>query len=341
MINLMTRNLLFLLLFILFARLGAQGQLSDTTDYYGFSVEAMHLGYTKNYDSMAVFLENALSRYPEKKHEILANLVIINLIGNKGEKALEHYINAIQEGLFLGINEDMIPVDSLPNKPLFDSLLAIDKARLNEKQKNCRPEYYIELPALYHPDSLFPLFIVLHEWGQNARELMDLWTSPWLRNNFLVAFVQSSQLADMDGYHWGNKEQAVSEILTAYHEICDFYPVDTTSCVIGGYGQGGEMAIYLLLEQLIPLKGFITVSPSKPENFTTGNVKRAREKRQRAVIVAGMLDPAFSGQAEMIGTFRSQSLLYRFSPRKTNGREIPSGFDQYIRKGLLFLGYKE
>jgi predicted esterase len=337
----MNLRLLFFTGLLLLMKVTFSGNINlDSLSYDEFARVALHLSYTKDYDSTISLLEYARSYYPEKEHEIMANLVIFNLLSGKEERAIELYRQALNKKVFFGFNKEILFSDTIEKREEFLSLLEKDSVLAEEKQKDVKTAYLVDTPLNFNADSLYPLMMVFHDWGQNAEEIREQWRAPLLEERFIRVFVQSPFVADMDGFQWNDTEKSTEEILRVFNEITDFYPVDTSQVITGGYGQGGTIAIHLLLEQLIPAIGFITVCPSIPESFTGKNLQQAKAKKQRAVIVAGVMDPGFSEQTSMIQAFREYAILYRFSPRKTMGREIPKNIEFYIRRGLNYMGYK-
>lgn len=319
----------------------SQQLIPDSLNYNEFNREAMYLSYTGDYDSTISLLNYAIDYYPEKEHEIIANLVILYLIQGNEEEALRNYNYAISQNMFLGFDSEKINLDSLRLKDEFVPLLEADARLAREKENSSQTEYLVDTPEAFHPDSIYPLFIVLHDWGQNASEIREQWQAPMLKNLFITAYIQSPKVADMDGYQWDETNIGVQNIMNVYNELKEKYTIDTNQTVIGGFGQGGTLAIHILLEQLISSVGFIVVNPSMPESFTNKNLQRAKSKKQRAVMVSGVLDPAFQYQAEMINAFRKNAVLYRFSPKRRMGHEIPENMDYYIRRGLKYMGFSE
>lgn len=313
----------------------------DSLNYVDFNREAMHLSFTGKHDSTVKLLNYARDFYPEKEHEIIANLIILYLVQNNEEEALRNYRYALNRNMFLGFDNEKIQLDSLRLKDEFSSLLKVDNNLAEEKESKSRVEYIVDTPLNYHTDSIYPLFIVLHDWGQNASEVRSQWQAPMLKKHFITVYIQSPAVADMDGYQWDDTDKSADIVLNVYNELLEKYTIDTANIVLGGFGQGGTISIHLLLEQLMPCAGFLVVNPSSPESFTEANLKRARSKKQRAVMVSGVLDPAFQDQAEMVSAFRRNALLYRFSPRRNMGHEIPENMDYYIRRGLMYLGFRE
>lgn len=47
-----------------------------------------------------------------------------------------------------------------------------------------------------------------------------------MESEFIIAYVQSSQVSSMDGYAWQNQEITRKELAEAYDTICAEYPID-------------------------------------------------------------------------------------------------------------------
>jgi len=318
----------------------AQNYGLDSLSYYDFQKVLMRSTYQGEIKQSIDIVEQARNYYPEKEHELFYQLVILNLLNNDEEQALRSYSEAINKGMFLGITGEMIRLDSLSDFKTFDSLLSIDKKRLQERQASTKGEYLIYLPPSYQNDTLYPLFIVLHDWGQSAEELREIWQAP-IMDNMIVVYAQSSKVADMDGYCWSDFASATEEINSIFKEIIQKYSVDTNQVVIGGYKQGGQLAVYLSMGQILPNIGFFVVNPMMPPNFTKENAMQFKTNEQKVVMVTGFLDPTYNEQIAMMNLFREIKVLYKYSPRKSLGSEFPKDFEDYLRRGLKYMGFKE
>ncbi len=66
--------------------------------------------------------------------------------------------------------------------------------------------------------------MALHGGGENVAMLKPNWVSPRLQAEFIVAYVQSSQVASMDGFHWQDEDRTRRDLQAAYGEVSPGIP---------------------------------------------------------------------------------------------------------------------
>jgi predicted esterase len=76
----------------------------------------------------------------------------------------------------------------------------------------------------------------------------------------LVAALQSSQLAGMDGYHWVDEDQSRRDVQQHLQELSATYSLDPKRLVVGGFSNGGRTALLLALTGAIQARQVIVIS---------------------------------------------------------------------------------
>lgn len=329
----------FLLMLIAMMGLQTKAQLiySDTLTYNEVDKILDDYYAQGKFDSAVVLLEYAKDRYPEEITESSWNLIMSYGMTQQHEKMLEEIQWGLNQDYWYGIDASWSLFDSVRDNKRFQELLAENKLRKQQAQEKARRQKLIQEPDGFHPDSTYPLFIALHGWGQDIEEFKKQWHAELLDKEFILVYLQSSQVATMDGYGWQDSRKGYDEVIAAYHELDEKYNLDTNRTIIGGFSHGGKLAIYATLEDSIPVQGFWALCPMMPENFTEEKVVAADEAGKRGVLVTGIKDNMLRQQAGMIGTFRRIGFVYRYIVKKTIGHEFPEDLPELLTKKTPFL----
>lgn len=332
-------NRFFLIILMFGLAVESTGQVTDldTLSYEEFDVRVSRLFQAGDFSNAIIFLETAKEKYPEKYAAISWDLALNYFLSGRYEEALKEMESGINKGIWYGYDPNWDIFDTLSGNESFIKLLAIDTKLKEKAQAEAKAELLVELPANYSPDSLYPLFIALHGWGQNNEEFREKWTSDRLKDEFITAYIQSSQVADMDGFGWTDSEQSMKDIKKMYYKILSEYTVDTTRMYVGGFSQGGKTSIRLILDDEWPLKGFIALCPGIPDNLSDEAIKRARAKKKKGVLILGETDRMIEQQMMMKGMFRTNRFGYKVKVKRLTGHEFPKDFKTELDSQILFI----
>lgn len=218
----------------------------------------------------------------------------------------------------------------------FQEFLKINDLKRLEAQKHSKPDMLIVKPEGFDENKAYPLFIALHGGGGTMEGFRKLWKSELMQKEFIIAYLQSSQLSSMDGYTWDDMDLASSEISDAYKKIKNEYLIDTTDIIIGGFSAGSRASLAILTKSNIPFSGFIVLSPPKPEGFSTENVKDIKRKGIRGTIISNSKDPRFKDQRFMSELFKENGMQYQFIETPAIGHWFPENLDELIDQSIQF-----
>lgn len=209
---------------------------------------------------------------------------------------------------------------------------------VSEKSKLAsKPKMKVSLPKNYNKDKKYPLFIALHNSNGHAEYFRAHWQSQKLEEEYIVLTPQSSQLFHSFSYCWDDKEKAYKEIRNAYENVIDKYSVDKKDIIIGGFSQGGELAIDIALKtSLLPIKGVIALNASEVE-LDINTIENAHKKGIKAVIIAGENDRKFQEQRKISNLFIKAGLKNRFIIKKGLGHWFPEDLPELIDSSLEFI----
>lgn len=98
---------------------------------------------------------------------------------------------------------------------------------------------------------------------------MPAW-APVAAHGWLVAALQSGQLAGMAGYHWMDELQTQREVRQHRDELAATYPLDLRRLAIGGFSNGGRAALLLALTRAVPASRVVSVGASLRDETLAG-----------------------------------------------------------------------
>lgn len=222
----------------------------------------------------------------------------------------------------------------------FREFLKINNSKRLEAQKYSKPDILVLKPENFDKNKKYPLFIALHGGGGTIKVFKELWKSDIMNKEYIVAYLQSSQLAGMDSYTWDNMELANTEISNAFNKITNEYLVDSSNIVIGGFSAGGRASIYVASKSEIPIAGFVVLSPPVPDGFSQDDVLNIKKKNVRGTIISNSKDPRYADQRLMSGLFKENGVQYQFIETPAIGHWFPENLYELIDQSILFIRNK-
>lgn len=334
------RKFIFLLCLLLLAASPLVSQTQEKEKEFSTYMEMRkHLGelyQQKKLEEAADLLEWAITRFPDHLEANAFNLALI--YGqlkeyNKGIKILKY---AFDRGVWFDANlfnqEVWAPVSE---KEEFKEMLARNEALRQKAQRHTKPEILVLTPEKYNRHKKYPLFIALHGGGGNIEEFRKVWKSKKLENEFITAYLQSSQIVSMNGYSWTEDiERAKREIADAFFKIIKNYSVNQNEVIIGGFSSGGVAALEVSLSNVFPVTGFVVLCPAKPESFTSENVREAKARGLRGTLLTSEMDPRLSVQKEMAEVFESKGFPLQFVVTPNIGHWFPEDIEVKIDQAI-------
>jgi predicted esterase len=288
--------------------------LKRFTDYQEAETAAVLLCFQEKHGEAVELLKNLLGQYPEKLHDIAWGLVFNYCMSGQYEKALDMSESALKKGIFFPFHMEFDFWKPLERFERFKGIREENERLRKQARAEAKPQFEILKPRNYSKKETYPLFIVLHGWGDDNKMLMRYWKSEKLEKEYLVAFLQSSRVVRTGGYAWDDLPLARKEIKQMVEQIVKEYPVDPDKTIMGGFSQGGKMTLDIIFTQTIPLKGFVAVCPGGgiPEALTVENAAKAAEKNVQGSIITGDRDESLPEQQETVKILKEAGFPYRF-----------------------------
>ncbi len=319
-----------------------EGQEQKDMQFATYQEMRAHIGklyQEKKFAEVAEILERALTRFPDHFHANSFNLALMYMHLEEADKALKVLEYDLDRGGWYGkydfMNEIWIPLKELEG---FKSFEKKNEAIRQEAQEAAEPKLEVFTPENYDKGKKYPLFIALHGGGENIEGFKPLWTSDLLKSEFIVAYPQSSQMITMNGYNWTEDiELSKKEIKEAYAKVIQKYPVDTSQVIVGGFSSGGVASLEVVLDNTIPVIGFVVLCPAKPDDFIADKVRGAKERGIRGTLITTEMDNRLPEQKEMAGIMKEQGLPHEFIVTPNIGHWYPENLAEMIDTAITHI----
>jgi predicted esterase len=320
----------------------AGAQEKETPPFATYQEMRAHVGklyQQKDYAEAAGILEKALTQFPDHIHANTYNLALMYVQLEEAEKALKALEYGLEHDIWYGkydfLNEIWAPLKALEGFSAFDRK---NESKRQEAQKAVKHKMEVFTPENYDKGRKYPLFIALHGGGENIEGFKPQWTSSLLKNDFVVAYPQSTQIVTMDGYSWTeDMELTKKEIKEAYAQIVERFPVDTSRVIIGGFSSGGVASLEVVLDETIPVVGFVVLCPGKPEDFTAEKVREARDRGIRGTLITTEMDNRLPDQKAMAEIMKAEGLDHEFIVTPNIGHWYPDNLAELIDAAIAHI----
>jgi len=283
-------------------------------------------------------LQAAVKQFPDRLLANTYNLAYVRVHLKKYKGAVKALAAANQKDIFFGI-WDFTQPEFAPLKPLrsFQDFEKRNSELLAAAQQKAKMKLEVVTPEGFDAAKKYPLFLALHGGGETLAEFRPQWWSSRLKSEFIVAFVQSSQLAGMNGFHWQDVAITQRELADAFGQVCAAYQVDEKQVLIGGFSSGGFASLVMSLQNGLPVSGFIALCPEVPEGVSDEDIRQAAARGVRGTILTTALDNRLEKQRQLAARFRNFGLQYQFAVTPDIGHWYPENLDKLIDQAIVHI----
>lgn len=310
----------------------------EFADYASMRQRIGTLFAQKKYAAAAAILKGGLDKFPDHQLANTINLALTALM----QKGLEKTIYWLEEGhrrnlfyskwAFLG--EIWKP---LAGQARFQAFVHENDLRIAAAQKKASMTLELVKPAGFNPKRRYPLFIALHGGGESVADFKPHWTSPRLQKEFVVAFVQSSQVADMKGFHWQENAVTLNELTLAYQQIQQQVAIDPRHVYIGGFSSGGYGSMIALFSGIIPIRGFIILCPELPADPDDAQLASLAKRKIRGTLLTTELDRRIERQKAFVRRLNGGRVPVQLKVTPNIGHWYPDNLAQLIDQALKYM----
>lgn len=331
----MMKQVTVILSLILAAALAIGQTQDDTKDFLNYAEMRQYFGelyQQEKFKEASELLEYYLDRFPDKLMANSYNLALVYGHLEEYEKGIKVLMSALEHDLWFGVYA-FEPEAWAPFKEIkgFEKVLSQNEVLRQKAQENAKPELVVITPENFVKNQKYPLFIALHGGNSNIANFKEVWVSETMNNEFITAYIQSSQVESMNGFGWTDDiEIAKKQIMEAYREIVQEYPIDEKEVIIGGFSSGGIAALEISFGNTLPVAGFIALCPTKPDGYNEASLLDAKKRGIRGTILTTEMDPRLEIQKEMVKMLESSGLKYRFVVTPNIGHWFPENLSVLI-----------
>jgi predicted esterase len=308
--------------------------MSDQDNFEKHSAEVFRLYEEGAYASALEAAETAFAECPDWAGEtLLWRICLLSVVGRTDE-ALRLLAAALDEGYWWAPENFQDPdLDSVRELPEFVQLVEASRKQYLEAQAQSKSRHFVAEPT--GSPQPYPLLLVLHGRRGIGEIALANWQSA-VSKGWLVASVESSQMLMPKVHCWDDAQKAEQDVLDQFEAICQEYPVNRERIVLGGFSQGGGLAVNLALQGDVPAVGVIGVGSWWPE--VTPIAERAAQSRPiRGYFVTGSDDQILERAREIQAALTGASLKVQEEHHQGLGHAFPSEFAQSLEKALKFV----
>jgi acetyl esterase/lipase len=251
------------------------------------------------------------------------------------EKAVQALEEGLRRGIFYGLWDFTFDLfQPLQKEERFQAFWKRNLARIEEAQSRATMKLDVVTPAGYDPAKSYPLFVALHGGGGNLTEFEPAWKSPRLRAEFITAYVQSSQVADMAGFHWQDEARTRRDLEVAFQEVVAKHAVDRSRVLVGGFSSGGFASLAVAFHQFLPVRGFVALCPEVPASIADGDIVSATKRSLRGTLLTTELDHRLDQQRALAARLTALGLENEIVVTPNTGHWYPNHFEEQLDQAI-------
>lgn len=320
---------LYIILMVLSLTLNCSGQ--SIKPFEDFKNE-LRSHWTKGHhsESIEILLANR-SNYPAdtEQHLITYYLGLLYLEIDDYEKCFEVFNNGFDRFFFFSFwPSHLSKIEQHP-----DGKQIIDRNHTNKTiyQKEASVSYEVILPENYNSKIAYPLLYFLHGNNSNLKHLKRKFQNIKLFEDVILVLAQSSYARSNYSFDWIDSSSSKNSLLKMHTKVLKNHYIDSTKIIVGGFSNGGRMAIDVFINKIIPTLGFIAFNPSNI-TITSNTINKGK-----GAIITGETDYMLAKQITMVNTLYDLSFPLRLVVLPDHGHDYPETFAQELNKSIGFI----
>ncbi len=307
--------------------------------FFDYQSRLFRLYGERNYEEALQVAEEAGRRFPDRVGRTIYWRACLLCRLGRAEEALQLLQDGLKKGHWWGIPQLTEDADLAPlkNQPEFQEIVRECERRMEAAQAQANPQLKVIEPS-GGSAAQSPLLIALHWAGGNAEDFAGYWQAA-LKEGWLLALPQSSQMCYEDGFWWADRDKGKREVLWAVKKIKESYVFDPHKVVLAGASQGGTLAMLLALEGAIPSRGFLSVVPGLREETLQQLLALldSAPRELRGWLITGARDYCADLTRRLHEEAVQRGFPWKLLIEPDMGHEFPRDFDANLREALMFL----
>jgi predicted esterase len=275
--------------------------------------------------------------YPDMIHKTYFWRACLYCALEETSQAMLELNSGLNQGVWWNPNTLMNDADLKPLHDIdeFRDILKQCESILKEASSLAKPEHLILKPEANMQERI-PVLYSLHWRGDNINSFSQYWDIEELREDYIFAFPQSSQIYGFNAFCWDNTEIAKEEIMTTLKKIKKEIDIENNDVILAGASQGGKLALELALNNEISnVKGFIIVVPSIREiTGYEGLIEKATEKGMKGYIITGDKDYFYSDVLKLQTLFEEKNFPCKLYIKEGMGHFFPQDFSTILVEAI-------
>jgi len=270
-------------------------------------------------------------RKPAEQHTIIYYLGLLYLETDNFTKSSAVFKKGFERDFFFSFGKNYS--DKIEKEPDGKILLQNNEENRSKYLENSKTKIKVLLPPNYSRERKYPLLYFFHGNNSNLNFLEEEWINVKLSTDTIVVLAQARYPRSNFAFDWIENEDSHKSVQEIHEEVGGKYSIDTSKILVGGFSNGGRMAIRIFLDQTIPTRGFLVFNPSKPKTFQLlqTNIKG------KGAIITGEKDYILAKQISMANDFFASSFPLRLIVFPKHGHDYPNEFSNELNESIHFL----
>jgi predicted esterase len=312
--------------------------MSDRNSFDQLRDKLMSLYTAGDYAAALELVEQNEADFPEQSAR--TTFWKICLLSREGrlKEALATLRQGLQDGMWWDESQfadtDLDPLRDLPE---FKDLVAESARSWEQGRKHIKREHLLLLPEA--PSSApYPLLVALHGRNGDKESNLEQWDVA-RRLGWAVLSAQSTQPLYPGSYCWDDPVTGLEDILFYLDQTWEAHAIDRERILIGGFSQGGGLAIYAALSAKLPVRGFIGGATWWAEVESLAPLATG-VKNLRGYFICGGKDHTLERAREIQALLERHNISFSEEFHPDLGHEFPADFDSSFAYALEFI-FKE
>jgi predicted esterase len=307
-------------------------------EFRRFRSQLFQLYQGGEYQQALTVLEQHAQEYSEQEVQTLFWRACLATLCGEPEAALDALEKALDQGYWY--RPDTLQGDddlaALHGEPRFKKLVNSCAERHAQAVQEAKPECRVLFPPVESKPP-YPTMMAIHGRYANIHASQAYWEC-LCQQGWLVGLPQSSQVNGVNSYCWDDQELAVRELQAHFEKLAGEHAVDLQRIILGGFSQGGGLAIWMALRGLLPCAGFIAVAPflAGIDELSEPTI-RANATTMRGYLITGDLDLHQQVFDNLEEAFKAGEIEYQRERHADLDHEFPDDFESSLTEAVKFV----